>query len=582
MVLIGVLGVGFSGDGTAKDDRPSAGNEEVSQYVRMTDGVDLAITVFMKIGAEDSQRAPTIAEFTRYGRRTVETESTRDTWRRAGFNYVAVDTRGSGVSFGSRDAEVSPMERLDIGHMIDWITAQSWSNGRVVVTGLSYDADTAEMATATGSAALAGALIRHSEFNVYKDIVFPGGVAAKVGIDLWGAYTHERDIAEECLADVQRCHENSALAAVDGDTDWSLARLAVAGHQKNARADVDFGSITFADDYFPSGIAANAIGASAVAEEIEARGVPAQVWASWVDAGTAASALERFSAFPKTATEVYIAAWTHGGTHAADPFFEDGGRGALGPAEQFHRQLDFLGRVARGAFKTRVIHYVPLNSLQWRDTEQWPPSDVRSTTWYLSDHGRLTTKQQASPSEDHWKVDYSATTGQHNRWRGNFFSGPINYGDRAQADNGLAHFDTPALRQDMEVAGDVTVTLSVRVDRSDAALFVYLEDVAPDGRSTYLTEGQVRLMHRKTNASCAHSFAKADALPVVPGETLRVPICLQPIAAHLEKGHRMRIAIAGADADTFARYPSSGALNVDLIEGGTAASSVSVASRSWK
>lgn len=134
----------------------------------------------------------------------------------------------------------------------------------------------------------------------------------------------------------------------------------------------------------------------------------------------------------------------------------------------------------------------------------------------------------------------------------------------------------------MEVAGDVTVTLSVRVDRSDAALFVYLEDVAPDGRSTYLTEGQVRLMHRKTNASCAHSFAKADALPVVPGETLRVPICLQPIAAHLEKGHRMRIAIAGADADTFARYPSSGALNVDLIEGGTAASSVSVASRSWK
>src|SRR5580704_746204 len=69
-----------------------------SQYVRMPDDIDLAITVLIAAPGNRGSKAPTIAEFTRYGRLTVETSATLDAWRRAGFNCALVDTRGSGAS----------------------------------------------------------------------------------------------------------------------------------------------------------------------------------------------------------------------------------------------------------------------------------------------------------------------------------------------------------------------------------------------------------------------------------------------------------------------------------------------------
>lgn len=300
-------------DATAQQQACASGTTGVSTYVHMPDGVALAVTVFKAPMHGGDERSPVIAEFTRYGRLTAESVETREAWCRAGFNFVVVDTRGSGASFGSRKAELAPAERDDIGNTIDWMSRQPWSNGRILVTGLSYNADAAEMATGTQRPALEGALIRHSEFDVYRQIVFPGGVLATVGIDLWGQFTYGLDTSEECLLDRRKCDANPALAPVDGDKDLGELRRAVAEHQLNARADRDFGSITFSDDYFPSGVEANAIGAAAVKSSIAAAAVPVQEWASWMDAGTAASALERFNWFPKSAMEVFIAAWTHGG-----------------------------------------------------------------------------------------------------------------------------------------------------------------------------------------------------------------------------------------------------------------------------
>ena len=582
LVISAVAVVDLRLEAVAQGEISSPMAMEFSRYVSMPDGVDLATTVFIAPPREGDRRNPTIAEFTRYGRLTVEAAATREAWRKSGFNFVVVDTRGSGASFGSRMAEVSPVERADIGSVIDWISVQPWSNGRIVVTGLSYDADTAEMATSSARPALVGALIRHSEFDVYKQIVFPGGVAATVGIDMWGQYTHTLDIAAECLADVSRCAENAALAPVDGDTTFALLRHAIASHQQNSRADRDFGAITFSDDYFPSGVVANSIGASAVIKEIETAAVPTQVWASWVDAGTVDSALQRFALFPHSATEVYVAAWTHGGAHPADPYFSDGGPVQMESAKQFDKQLEFLTRVASGGSTKRTIHYVALNSSSWRDTDRWPPSHVSMTTWYLSAVHRLVRQAPKLGTEEHQQVNFAATSGAQNRWRGNFFTGPINYGDRAHADEELLHYDTEQLPKDLEIVGNAVLRLSLRVDRTDAALFAYLEDVAPNGRVTYLTEGELRLMHRRAESPCERTFHRSDALPVIPGQRMQASICLEPIAAHVEAKHRLRITIAGADADTFARYPSSGALGVDVQRGGAEPSSVEIPSRAWQ
>jgi predicted acyl esterase len=55
-----------------------------------------------------------------------------------------------------------------------------------------------------------------------------------------------------------------------------------------------------------------------------------------------------------------------------------------------------------------------------------------------------------------------------------------------------------------------------------------------------------------------HSFKQKDALPLVPGQTVELKFGLQPTSVLVRKGHRLRIAIAGHDKNTFARVPAEG------------------------
>ena len=100
----------------------------------------------------------------------------------------------------------------------------------------------------------------------------------------------------------------------------------------------------------------------------------------------------------------------------------------------------------------------------------------------------------------------------------------------------------------------------------DSAFFAYLEDVDPSGRVLYVTEGHLRALHRAifdedppyTMFGPHHSYLSKDAAPMIPGEFAEIAIGLHPTSVLLRKGHRIRIAIAGADKDTFTRIPESG------------------------
>jgi hypothetical protein len=92
------------------------------------------------------------------------------------------------------------------------------------------------------------------------------------------------------------------------------------------------------------------------------------------------------------------------------------------------------------------------------------------------------------------------------------------------------------------------VSLAVRCDQADGALFAYLEDVDPRGRVAYVSEGWLRAVHRRT----PRTFRRADAAPLVPGERALLVFELLPLSHEFRAGHRIRLALAGADADAFA------------------------------
>ena len=141
----------------------------------------------------------------------------------------------------------------------------------------------------------------------------------------------------------------------------------------------------------------------------------------------------------------------------------------------------------------------------------------------------------------------------------------VTYKDRSRADRRLLTYTSPPLTEDVEFTGHPIITLYLTSSESDGALYVYLEDVDESGKVIYVTEGQLRAIHRRLSGEETpykfvpyHSFKRQDSMPLIPGEVAELTFGLLPTSVLFRKGHRIRIAIAGHDKDTFARIPAVG------------------------
>jgi uncharacterized protein len=254
--------------------------------------------------------------------------------------------------------------------------------------------------------------------------------------------------------------------------------------------------------------------------------------------------------------ELVIGATTHAGGLDADPFATT----PFAPAtplveEQFAADIAFVDRIFAGETIERSISYMVLGTKTWKTTDTWPPAGVHPATFHLA-AGELATAAPAAAEGD-YTVDPSTSSGAFNRWAAQR-GGLIFYGDRDAAPGNRIGFVSPPLEADQEIVGSPELCLALRSDQPDGLVIAYLEDVAPDGRVTYLTEGILRLIHRATAGSpcdpapgTARSFERADGAPVVPGEVMHVELPLLPVAAKIAAGHRLRLSLAGADAGWF-------------------------------
>jgi putative CocE/NonD family hydrolase len=203
----------------------------------------------------------------------------------------------------------------------------------------------------------------------------------------------------------------------------------------------------------------------------------------------------------------------------------------------------------------------------WKKTTVWPPSGTAMQRFFLAEDNALsTTAPTNSNGADTYKIDFDATTGRQNRWFTQLGGNDVVYPDRTTQDARLLTYMTPPLAADMEVTGSAVITLQVSSTSTDGNFFVYLEDVGPDGRVTYVTEGMLRALHRKISTDEPpyktlypyHSFKKKDAQPLQPGQRTTLAFHLLPTSVLFKAGHRIRIAISGADKDTFLRIPLQG------------------------
>ena len=257
---------------------------------------------------------------------------------------------------------------------------------------------------------------------------------------------------------------------------------------------------TYRDDSFgKSGIAVEDFSPYSFKKDIERSKVAIYGWGSWLDAGTANGVLSRFMTFSNPQKAI-IGPWNHGATEDINPYLPSNTPVNPPLEQQFLDIVSFFDTYLKNNGKPipRELKYYTMGEEKWKTTKVWPPAGVTNQRWYLAANGSLATAAPINKAgADTYTVNFSATTGETNRW----FQGgkDVIYPDRTIEDKKLLTYTSDRLHQDVEITGHPVVTLYVTSTAKDGAFYVYLEDVDENGKVTYVTEGQLRPLHRKVS-----------------------------------------------------------------------------------
>ncbi|MFC1565288.1 CocE/NonD family hydrolase, partial [candidate division KSB1 bacterium] len=148
----------------ASIETPAGFSMNSSFYMPLDDGTQVFYDVWLPENLQFGEKIPTIVLTSRYTRHVKpsslykvlmtylgEPDLNYDQARRyleRGYAYVFIQSPGSAGFTGIRGVEYPPTKIEAMGKIVDWITAQEWSNGKIGSTGRSYSATTADMIAA--------------------------------------------------------------------------------------------------------------------------------------------------------------------------------------------------------------------------------------------------------------------------------------------------------------------------------------------------------------------------------------------------------------------------------------------------
>ena len=197
----------------------------------------------------------------------------------------------------------------------------------------------------------------------------------------------------------------------------------------------------------------------------------------------------------------------------------------------------------------------------WRDLDGWPPSGAAAEDWHIHSKGRANSKfgdgtldrdPPAAEPPDIFVYDPGVpipSLGGHSCCFDTITPmGPADQ-HRAEVSRMILVYTSEPLAADIELLGDVSVTLHAATTATDTDFTARLCVVDPDGRSVNLQEGILRARYR---LSLSHPE------PLVPGEVYELRIELGPVGACVPAGSRLRLDISSSDFPQWDRNLNSG------------------------
>ncbi|MFN8284112.1 MAG: CocE/NonD family hydrolase [Chitinophagales bacterium] len=550
-----------------------------SEYLEMRDGIKLATDIFLPKKLEHDKKIPAILYLTRYVR-SFETKFPFSILAKTlfgqiskkeilfftsyGYAVVVVDVRGTGASFGTRHMEFSPEEVEDGREIVDWIIAQNWSNKKVGSTGISYLGTTAEMLLVNQHPNVRACIPRSSIFDLYNDLVFPGGVRHGRFIEVWRDTTLSLDKNNLKYIGAVANAVIKNPKPVKADKKAKQYQSAHEQHQNNFDIFSGMYKITFRDDVHPDlKRSINEFSVHYYKEKIAGSKTPVYRIGGWYDGALANSAIKGYLS-TKNSVKLLVGPWDHGPAQNISPFIFSNKK-TFSVWTEMLRFFDYhLKGIDNGIMDEPPISYFAMGKEQWRHVYDWMPNDSKYKSFLLSADNKITEKaNEKKEGSLRYEIDKNFGTGGGARWNSLTtkyrYKRRIAYSDWPKRTKNLLHFTSEPLTKNMELTGHASAEIYLCSDAKDVQLFVYISSVNKFGKVTHITEGQFRGIHRKESNKKPtvpmfapyHTFHKDDALEWIPNKTEKIHFELIPTSHLIKKGERIRISIAGADIDHF-------------------------------
>ncbi len=530
---------------------------EKNVAIPMRDGVVLRADV---LHPKSAGPFPVLVYRTPYGKENAQRDYT--TFVHAaerGYAVVVQDVRGRYESAG----EFLPyqQEGKDGYDTIEWAAKQPWSNGAVGTFGLSYPGAVQWLAAVENPPHLK-AMVPAMTFSSAQNFFYAGGAwdmswiewiwfniapDARAKKNLPGPRT-EKEAAAAWKQDGQRMLSQLPLAELpdlksvapyyyewlrhpfeDRWWDWCDLR----NKYDRVHAAVLNLSGWYDDNYGPEGATTNFLGLlkSRSGQPHAQAHLLLGPWVHGVDSTQKARAGER--KFPPSAVIDYDEV-------------------VLRFLDQYVRGID------NGIDKEKPIRYYVMGANQWREADSWPPA-ATETPYYLD--------VPASPTKRSTGLNELSTTPPKsgrafgvliskpespvtNRYQ---MSGAHDYRELTRRKY-VATFDSPPLRQDLEVTGSIQADMFIACDCRDMDLWVRLLDVAADGTALNVMSPGLDVLR------ASYRDLKRGRQLLQRGQVYELKLTNLITSNTFRKGHRIRIQISASFFPNFSRNLQTGEL----------------------
>jgi putative CocE/NonD family hydrolase len=469
-----------------------------------------------------------------------------------GYAVIVVERPGTGASFGVMNASFE-VGAKEVDEILNWIAAQEWCNGNIGMYGDSFQAMIQLAAATTGNPHLKAIFPTSSGLDMYTSVTYPGGVYNKTFGSFFAWSTSFLE---------------TVVTPVDNDKDGSLlaqARKERSGSTLAKQSEVWFKKFSFRDSITSGGIKIweGPGNLYPLIGRINQSGIPVYMTTGWYDLFSGAGDMFLWLSNLTVPKRLIVRPADH--SEVEKNLFD------LDYSAEVHRWFDYwLKGIDNGIMNEPPIYYYAMGASKkdaWQTSGQWPLAEQKLTRFYF---GEGKTGSIASINDgflrpeppghkdafDNYTVDYSTTSGKYSLWYA--VNWPRNYPNMRSNDQKGLTYTTSPLDTDMDVTGHPVAHLWVTTDAPDLDAFVYLEEVDDGGKSTYITQGNLRASHRKLGQAPYHNLGlpyhshyQSELESISAGKPVELVFSLLPTSYLFRAGHRIRITVTCADADNF-------------------------------